>query len=725
MLQSYLPFLPEGSTRINDKVAVCRSADRISLLTATGPFFVFDTTDKASFRLAQANLVFNKLATTSEVAKTFCINRTTVNRNLKNYEQRGAAGFFRPRDNKKSLKLSQEKLAELQTLLDEGYPVKQAALKMELGYSTVRKAISDGLLNKGSKTKRKKQSSLKSPSTRSKEDMQSSQGIGVKREDERIAASIGELQESKPAFAASECVPNAGAMLTLPVLSGLGYLETGNKTFGSLKRGFYGLQSILLILAFMAFLRIKTPEQIKSRRPGELGILLGLDRAPEVKTLRNKLLEIAHLRKSGEFLDTISRLWTEEDKDLLGYAYIDGHVRVYHGRKHKLPKTHVARRRLCMPGTTDYWVNGSNCEPLFFVTTEANDGLLTTLKTDIIPELKSRIDDNQRITIIFDREGWSPDSFAKWKDEQIDIITYRKGNYDAWPAECFSEVESEVRGRKVKYFLGECSVMWKKGLWFREVRRLCENGHQTSIITTRQDLSAEEIACRMFFRWNQENFFRYMREEYGLDHLVTTAVEQADIERMVPNPERKEKKKEKEKLQQELARKKADYADYFIDNCEADESEIMNLEREKNEAKEAILKLEEEIIELDKVFKAMPKKMKLKEIMDKEEIVMLERERKRLTDTIKMTCYRAETELLNLIGEHFKRSREEGRTFLKNVFQQAADIVPDYEEKTLYIKFYSMSSNRENQALSGLCELMSAEEYCYPGTELRMVFEGP
>ena len=110
---------------------------------------------------------------------------------------------------------------------------------------------------------------------------------------------------------------------------------------------------------------------------------------------------------------------------------------------------------------------------------------------------------------------------------------------------------------------------------------------------------------------------------------------------------------------------------------------------------------------------------------NKKEIVRLERERKRLTDTIKMTCYRAETELLNLIGDHFKRSSEEGRTFLKNVFQQAADIVPDYEGKVLHIKFYTMSTNRENQALRGLCELMSAEEYCYPGTELRMVFEGP
>ena len=78
---------------------------------------------------------------------------------------------------------------------------------------------------------------------------------------------------------------------------------------------------------------------------------------------------------------------------------------------------------------------------------------------------------------------------------------------------------------------------------------MCDDGHQTSVITTRQDLDCEQIARRMFFRWNQENFFRYMREEYALDHLVTNDVEPADVERLVPNPAKKEKRKLITKLQ--------------------------------------------------------------------------------------------------------------------------------------------------------------------------------
>jgi len=143
------------------------------------------------------------------------------------------------------------------------------------------------------------------------------------------------------------------------------------------------------------------------------------------------------------------------------------------------------------------------------------------LDKEVIPGLKKLAGKGNRVTLVFDREGWSPKSFEKWFKTDIDVITYRKGKYDPWPEDCFIEVESHVRGKAVKYLLGERSIKINEDFWLREVRRLCDDGHQTSIITTRQDINCEQVARRMFFRWNQENFFRYMREEYALDHLVT------------------------------------------------------------------------------------------------------------------------------------------------------------------------------------------------------------
>jgi hypothetical protein len=38
--------------------------------------------------------------------------------------------------------------------------------------------------------------------------------------------------------------------------------------------------------------------------------------------------------------------------------------------------------------------------------------------------------------------------------------------------------------------------------------KVCDDGHQTQVITSRSDLSDIEVAYRMFERWRQENFFK-------------------------------------------------------------------------------------------------------------------------------------------------------------------------------------------------------------------------
>ncbi len=318
----------------------------------------------------------------------------------------------------------------------------------------------------------------------------------------------GNLTEALPEFSPNEGVHYAGVLLVLPFLAGLNYLDTGKKVYGFPEKGILRLT--------INFVNPGIHGTLEDEKPGTI-------------------------KKTGIL-------------EILGFSYIDGHVRPYHGRKHTLPKTHVARRRLCMDATTDFWVNGTNCEPLFFVTTEANNSLLSTVENEIIPELK-RLSKDERVTLAFDREGWSPDRFLKWRDSGIDVLTYRKGKYETWSKDCFVEVTSQVRGESVTYLLGERSIKINKKGWVREVRRLCDNGHQTSVISTRQDLSMEEIARRMFFRWNQENYFKYMRDEYGLDHLVSRDVEQADVERMVPNPREKELVQESLKQERKVRHK--------------------------------------------------------------------------------------------------------------------------------------------------------------------------
>ena len=319
MLQSYIPFLPEGAEPINNHVAIYRHDEKIEFFTASGPIYSCRERDPYGLRLAQGIIVTQTATTPAEFAKALNINRTTVYRNLNRYQQDGpAALFIDKKSNRKAYKLNGKPKRQVQALLNKGYSLKAAAKQAGITEGCIRYAIKKGTVVKKKQQDEKPEphQKLKSVSERSTEDNNCAIGIGAKREAERVLASIGKISEATPEFSASEGVRHAGVLLVLPALARVGLLEAGRKAYGALHKGFYGLQSVLLTLSFMALLRIKTPEQLKRCNPGELGIVLGLDRAPEVKTVRKKIKEMGLRIKAGEFLSFLSKRWADQDKDV-------------------------------------------------------------------------------------------------------------------------------------------------------------------------------------------------------------------------------------------------------------------------------------------------------------------------------------------------------------------------------------------------------------------------
>jgi hypothetical protein len=721
MLQRPLPLLPEDAKPVNDHLAVVQSDEEIAFLNASFVIFKCSNDDQYGLRLAQGILCSTNSAKPAQLAKVLGVNRSTVWRNHMLFKQGGALALMADGSNRGAYKLDEQKRKTAQELLDRSVALRKIGQIVGVTEGCIRYAIKKGALVR--KPAQNAEQRHKGPTQRSLEDCQSASGTAVKREVERSLAAVGKIDEATPVFSPNEAVRYAGVLLALPVLVQLGLLDAARAAYGCLRNGFYGLQAILLTVAFMGLLRIKSAEQLKSKSPGELGIVLGLDRIPEVKTLRRKLKEMGSRGKAMEFMAELTKRWCDEDLDALGFVYIDGHVRPYHGRKHALPKTHVARRRLCMPATTDVWVNDANSDPLFFITCEANDGLLSMIDGEVIPYLKTLAGD-RRVTLIFDREGWSPKSFKKWSENGVDIITYRKGSYEPWAQECFIETQSRLSGQSITYRLADRCVLIGKNFWVREVRRLCDSGHQTSVVTTRQDLSAEQIAARMFSRWTQENFFRYMRHEYNLDHLFTYDVEKANAERMVSCPAYKQKAKAISDMKAELQKLEQEYGQRAFENKESKRPSMRGFNIANAGVKRDIRLLQKRIEQAKTELKTMPRKVPLNTIANAD-IVRLEMERKYLSDTIKMVCYRAETALVNLLFPHFSRSTDEGRAFLKALFELPADIVPDEKTETLTVRFHSMANPRSNKALKELCEIMNLEALRFPQTRLKLVFVAP
>lgn len=726
-LQHRMLFLPDEADMVSRHLAVARGDGNITFFDASGPIFTFREDDVGSLRFAAAMLSEPSLgiASPSQIGMALGRHRGSVHVYRNKYQEGGVEALESKKKGPRGpSKMKGSTLKDAQKFLNGGTSNRKVAKLIGVSEQTIRKGLKDGrLVRPVSGPSKDTKSTASTPCERSDEDAACPGGVAVKRESERALAPTGLLMEAPPRFEPAESVAKAGVLVALPALLGQGLVEVGQEVYGSLNNGFYGLTSMLLTFCFMALLRIKSIEGLGGHAPGELGLVLGLDRAPEMKTARRKLSELAARSNALEFSRAFTERWAAEEPETLGYLYIDGHVRPYHGRKHKLPKTHVQRRRLCMPATTDYWVNDADAQPLMFITAPANEGLLAMMDSELLPEIRKLAGEDRRVTLIFDREGWSPRRFRKWHEEGFDVITYRKGKYPDWQNRCFKPVAVEVSGRKVEYLLAERMVPVSRWFRMREVRRLCGDGHQTSVVTTRRDLSIETVALRMFSRWQQENFFRYMRHEFALDHLPTTAVEQADPGRSVPNPAVKEKGRELvraraklTKAEQALGQKAHDNSEKKCRTVRGFKISNADLRREIGELRAARDRLEAEI-------RALPARVPVADVMAGEPVVRLERERKIISDTLKMVSYRAETQLANLVGPLLPYREDEARNYIRRVFNLPADLLPDYERGTLVVRLHSMATPRDNRVLATLCEALNELKVCYPGTTLRMVME--
>jgi hypothetical protein len=95
----------------------------------------------------------------------------------------------------------------------------------------------------------------------------------------------------------------------------------------------------------------------------------------------------------------------------------------------------------------------------------------------------------RRVTIVFDRGGWSPKLFCIMIKDGFDVLTYRKERCRRINERRFVRRCAEIDRRRVDYLLHDQPVRFLNGgLRLRQVTRLCDNGHQTQIITSRWDL---------------------------------------------------------------------------------------------------------------------------------------------------------------------------------------------------------------------------------------------
>ncbi|HVP44293.1 MAG TPA: helix-turn-helix domain-containing protein [Terriglobales bacterium] len=534
---------------------------------------------------------------------------------------------------------------------------------------------------------------------------------------DRLLACFGLLDDAAPVFGSAQVVPGAAVLCALPVLVSSGVFRIAHKVYGEIGPAFYGLRTTLLTLLLMALWRIQRPEALKEYDPQILGRVMGLDRAPEIKTVRRKLTRLASYHKAEQLGAELARLRVDERGQLLGFLYVDGHVRAYHGQRN-IPKAHVARLRLSMPATTDYWVNDQAGDPLLVITAAANAGLVKMLP-EVLQEVRKLVGD-RRVTVVFDRGGWSPKLFQKLLEASFDILTYRKGKSRRIAAQRFVLRRAPIDGRIVEYRLHDQAVRLLKGkLRLRQVSRLSDNGHQTQVITSRWDLHDIEVAYRMFERWRQENFFKYLREEFLIDALADYQVEPDDPTRTVPNPQRRALDKDIHNAQAELAELEWAYGVAAVDNPEGRRPTMRGFKIAHGQLGKQLRAARERLTDLLTRRRGIPPRVEVGDLSDGA-VVKLATERKHLTNLIKMVAYQTESDLLAFLRPNYARSDDEGRTLLHELFHAAADL--DVTETELRVTICPLSSPHRTLAVQALCDTLTETATVFPGTRLTMRF---
>ena len=154
----------------------------------------------------------------------------------------------------------------------------------------------------------------------------------VPRDGERALARFRLLGEgAAPAFIPGARYRWPGCCSPFPALQQTGLLAFARQVYGRLRDGYYSLDAVLVHLVLQALLREPRAEGATRVPPPAIGRVLGLDRAPEVKTIRRKISELAAAGKAADLQMAVAQRRAQARPDELAIMYIDGHTRAYFG----------------------------------------------------------------------------------------------------------------------------------------------------------------------------------------------------------------------------------------------------------------------------------------------------------------------------------------------------------------------------------------------------------
>ena len=766
--QPPLALAPAGARLIGEAAAIVEDDDGGRVFVHGNLVYAWDAGDIAGCRLAAVSLVRIKVATQRQVAEAFAVTPLSLRRWEARYADSGVAGLLPERKGpKRKSKLTDATVAAIHRLRESGASLRAVAAATGVSERSVRNALkpvgaavdsdepcaptgsdeaptgSDDVPQQEQEQEQEQEVEVGSaPEVHagSEDDcaatacaVVAAPPVGVPvladplpRGAERVLARFGLLESAPPVFTACARAPLVGLLLALPALAATGLLETAHEVYGALPNGFYSLDTMLCEGVFRALLGQARAEGTARIDPVALGRVLGLDRAPEVKTIRRKIGLLAKAGKAGDWIAEMARRHVEALPEQAVVCYIDGHVRAYQGTR-KIAKTHAPRLKFPAPATVETWVSDAAGDPLLVVMAQPAASLAGELRR-LIPKLRALVGDERRVLVGFDRGGWSPALFADLDAAGFDTLTWRKGRTADIDETCFSEhSHTDEHGRTHTWRLADTQVALditegpRKGEVFamRQISLFdAARTRQMHILTTRADLPVAEIRYRMGSRWRQENHYRYGRIHFDLDSHDTYRAGDDDPTRMVPNPAKKPSYQQVEKARSalHLAETLRD-RELLAASCPPPGTTVLT-NAMINTINADVHTAQATLDAALSAHQAIPARLPLAQVNPGQQV--LDTETKLIHHAIRIAAYNTTRSLARAIltDTGYARADDEAHTLIRTALADSGDIIPD--QHTLHIRLDPLPTPRHTAAIAELCQVLNTTNTVYPGTTLTL-----
>src|SRR5664280_2156621 len=351
-----LMLVPAGAVQIGEIAALVEDETGGRVFIRGELVFAWNAGDELGRRLAAVQLVAIKGARAVRVAEGFGINAETLRRWDHAVANDGIAALVPGRRGPKGpSRLSPAVVADIRARRRGGASLRAIATAVGVSEATVRRALPAAKPEPEHDETTSTDINDDDTCGDDADDDQGTCGADQGAEDglpllpppagrgaERAAARWGKLPHAEAVFTPAARVPLAGLLLAIPALQATGLLSCATTVFGCLPNGFYGLDTMLIEAVLRALAGQPRAEGATRVDPAALGRVLGLDRGPEVKTIRRKITTLATTGRADELLAAmaathVARL-DASDPDLLAVFYVDGHVRAYQGSR-KVAKT--------------------------------------------------------------------------------------------------------------------------------------------------------------------------------------------------------------------------------------------------------------------------------------------------------------------------------------------------------------------------------------------------